>query len=138
MIIVDTNVLSEMMNPVPDPTVVAWFSQVTRREQAVAATVAAELWAGAAIRPDGRKRRLLQARIEAALIGMSVLPFDETAARHYADVMATRKIAGRPITSFDAQIAATARAHDTAIATRNIRDFDGCGIKIINPWDHRP
>lgn len=138
MIVIDTNVLSEMMNPAPDPQVVAWFSRIDAREQAISATVAAELWVGAAIRPEGRRRRLLQARIDATIDGLEILPFNETAARHYAKIIAARQRAGRPITAFDAQVAATARAYGARLATRNTKDFTGCGVDLINPWNHEP
>jgi len=134
MHVLDTNVISEMLRPRPNPSVRAWLARLERRRQAVAATTAAELLAGVATMPRGRRRDRLSHLIEDALAGIAILPFDERAAHHYAQITATRRAAGRPISTVDAQVAATARAYGAAVATRDTGSFTGCGVDLINPW----
>jgi len=138
MIVLDTNVISEVIYPERDNPVRMWLRRVYGSELALTAAVAAELLTGVAILPEGRRRRDLTEKIETALSDVPILPFDFASARHYATIIATRKRAGRPIKPFDAQIAATAWAHGAAVATRNTADFQDCGIEIINPWGFRP
>jgi predicted nucleic acid-binding protein len=97
----------------------------------------AELRLGVAILPAGRRRTALAKAIDDMLqvdFRDRILPFDGAAARAYAAIAAARRVAGRPIGQFDCQIAAIARAHRAAVATRNTGDYVGCGIDLIDPW----
>ena len=98
----------------------------------------AEILYGIAVLPEGRRRAALAAAAEAMFIddfAGRVLPFDEAAAVHYADIVAARRREGRPIEAFDAQIAATARVAGAELATRDVGDFAGCGVALVNPWE---
>ncbi len=133
----DTNVISELMRPTPQPAVMAWFSGQDSAELYLTAVGEAELRAGAAVLPAGRRRDRLAAEIDAVVredFAGRVLPFDSAAARAYANIAAARRSEGRPILAADCQIAAIARAHDAAVATRNVSDFEHCGIAVIDPW----
>ena len=137
MIVLDTNVLSEVLRPQPDGRVLAWLQTITG-EVAITSITLAELLAGVRRLPDGRRKTVLGSQLEQALRpyrGTSaVLAFDDVAADHYADVLAAREEAGLPITTADAQIAATCRAHAATCATRNTRDFELTGIQLVDPW----
>ena len=137
MIIIDTNVVSELMRPTPEPAVMTWFSGQDSAELYLTAVSEAELRAGAAILPAGQRRERLAAEVDAVVredFTGRVLPFDSAAARAYAAIAASRRSAGRPILEADCQIAAIARASDAAVATRNGADFEHCGIAVIDPW----
>lgn len=137
MIVIDTNVISEAMRLTPEPAVMAWFSERNSAELYLTAVSEAELRAGAAILPAGRRRDQLATEIEATIeeyFAGRVLPFDSAAARTYAAIAAFRRFAGQPILQADCQIAAIARAWDATVATRNTGDFALCGIAVINPW----
>ena len=137
MIVIDTNVVSELMRPTPAPAVMAWFSGQDSAELYLTAVSEAELRAGVAILPAGRRRERLAAEVDAVVeqdFAGRVLPFDSAAARAYAAIAASRSSVGRPILEADCQIAAIARASDAAMATRNRADFGHCGIAVIDPW----
>lgn len=138
MIFLDTNVVSELLRPFPDPVMLAWANGVPREEICVASVAEAELRAGVARLPDGRRKRELGRNLElfmGATFGGRVFPFDRAAARFYADFAAVRSRAGHPAGLADALIAATARAHGAKLlATRNTKDFEGCGVALVNPW----
>lgn len=137
MIVLDTNVISEVVRPHPNASVVAWLESLSD-DVAITAITLAELLAGVHRLPDGRRRTALAARIESALQpyrqSTAVLAFDDTAADHYADILAAREQAGLPISTADAQIAAICRSNDAVCATRNTKDFVGTGIELVNPW----
>ena len=136
MIIVDTNVLSEEMKPVPAASVLAWFRRQSAVDLFTTAVCQAEILVGLAMLPDGRRKLYLDATARSVLglfVGR-ILPFDSAAASAYAEIVAARQRTGRPINDFDAQIAAIARSRDMALATRNSSDFEGIGVHIINPW----
>lgn len=137
MIILDTNVVSEVLRPRPDARVVAWMQGLTG-EVAITVITLAELLAGVRRLPDGTRRSVLTAGIDAAVEPYrrtaAILPFDEPAAEQYADVLAARQRAGRPIHTADAQIAAICRVHAAVCATRNTKDFEDAGIDLWNPW----
>ena len=138
MILLDTNVISELMRAEPAQAVLDWFAQHDASDLFISAITEAELRTGVAILPEGQRRNRLQQAIDAMIdqdFQSRVLPFDSAAARAYADIAAQRRAAGRPIAEADCQIAAVARATDAPIATRNVKDFDGCGVRVINPWN---
>ena len=137
MVVIHTNVVSELMRLTPAPAVMAWFSGQDSAELYLTAVSEAELRAGAAILPAGRRRDRLATEVDAVVrqdFAGRVLPFDSAAARAYAVIAASRRSAGRPILEADCQIAAIARARNAAIATRNAADFAHCGIAVIDPW----
>lgn len=137
MIVVDTNVVSELMRPAPEPVVLDWFDAHDPAELFLSAVSEAELRTGAAILPRGRRRDRLVEAIDAMIredFAGRVLPFDSAAARVYAEIAAGRRAAGRPISEADCQIAAIARLRSASLATRNILDFASCGVDLIDPW----
>ncbi len=137
MILLDTNVLSELMRPAPDAAVERWLTAQPDTSMFISAITEAELRYGAALLPSGKRRSTLTAEIEGMLdedFGGRILPFDRLAAQAFAAIAADRRGAGRPISQADAQIAAITRSRGASLATRNVPDFDGCGIQVINPW----
>lgn len=140
MILLDTNVVSELMRPAPAPAVEAWMAAQPVSGVFISSVTEAELLFGLALLPPGKRRTMLQEAIEgmlAADFSGRILPFDSAAASAYASVAADRRKAGRPIAQMDAQIAAIARSRNAALATRNVTDFDLCRIEIIDPWRDR-
>lgn len=138
MIIIDTNVVSELMRAKPDPAVLAWFAGHAADTLFLTAVSEAELRTGAAILPAGQRRDRLVGAIDAMIdqdFAGRILPFDSSAARCYAEIAAARRGASKPIIDADCQIAAVSRACGAAIATRNVKDFEGCSIEVINPWN---
>ena len=138
MILLDTNVVSELMRKSPDPAVEVWVASHTVEDLFFSAVGEAELRYGAALMPVGRRRDTLVSDIETMLraaFDNRILPFDSGAARAYADIAAARRFAGRPVAPADGQIAAIARAREMAVATRNVRDFSDTGIDVIDPWE---
>jgi predicted nucleic acid-binding protein len=136
MIVVDTNVWSEATKPSPEPVVQTWAAKHAD-ELYLAVVVIAELRAGIAVLPEGRKRAALATQIETIVDRFAdrILPFDEPASRHYADIVARSKRTGRPIMTADAMIAATALAAGMRLATRDEDDFAAAEIELINPWN---
>lgn len=138
MIVLDTNVISELMKPHPSPAVVSWVAGQLRSELFATSVTKAEILLGIASLPTGRRRAgLAEAaeRLFASLMVDRVIPFDADAAEHYAEVVIGRRRIGRPIAIADAQIAAIALASNAAVATRDVADFEGCGVAIVNPWE---
>lgn len=137
MIVLDTNVIAEVFRPEPDDRVIAWMKGLTG-DVAITAASLAELLAGVRSLPKGRRKSALAAKIDAVLEPYretrAILPFDDEAAGHYADILVVREGAGLPIHSADAQIAAICRANGAVCATRNSKDFTGTGIELIDPW----
>lgn len=136
MIVVDTNVVSELMRPEPAPVVVTWIRSRARRELYTTSITLAEIRYGIERLPEGRRKRLIQTTAEQVFVSFEeqVLPFDATAAMHYAPIASAREQAGAPIDGFDAQIASICRTYQAALATRNLKDFEDTGIDIIDPW----
>ena len=137
MIVLDTNVVSELLRPVPTPRVVAWYVGQAAPDAFVSAVTEAELRYGVAIMPAGRRRASLATTIEGLLereFAGRILSFNSSAAKAYATIAAERRSAGRPIEPADGQIAAIARSLGASVATRDIRGFEGCGIDVIDPW----
>ena len=136
-VLLDTNVVSELMRKVPDPTVAVWAAGHRLESLFFSAVGEAELRYGAALLPTGQRRATLVSDIEKMLgeaFENRVLSFDSGAARAYADIAAKRRSTGRPIAPADCQIAAIARSRRMAVATRNVRDFEDAGIEVVDPW----
>lgn len=138
MIVLDTNVLSELIRAEPSPTVQAWARAQDPEAIFTTAICEAELRFGIAALPDGRRRQALGRAVETILgtvLGGRVLPFDRAAALLYGDLAAGSRRSGRPVGVADLQIAAIAQARNAdAIATRNTQHFANCGLTIIDPW----
>jgi hypothetical protein len=137
VIILDTNVLSELMRANPDENVMAWLDSQNSQDLHTTAITVAELLYGVARLAHGRRKTALRGAIESMLDGElagRILPFDGDSARRYAMLVAEREAKGRPISSADAQIAAICHAHDAVLATRNGKDFEATGVPIIDPW----
>jgi predicted nucleic acid-binding protein len=136
MIILDTNVVSELMRQEPASQVAAWVRSRDRRELRMTSITLAEIRHGIARLPDGRRKQALLDSADDIFRAFSdqVLPVDAAAAEHYATIASTRERAGKPIPGFDALIAAVCRSRGSALATRNLPDFDGTGIELIDPW----
>jgi predicted nucleic acid-binding protein len=137
MILLDTNILSELMRPTPEAAVEQWLAGQPAASVFISAITEAELRYGLALMPPGKRRSALAVEIENMLgedFSGRILPFDSPAAVAFAEIAAKRRQAGRPISQADAQIAAIAWSRGAAFATRNVPDFEGCGVEIINPW----
>ena len=138
MIILDTDVISELARVDPEPNVLAWLDSLPAAEVAITAITAAELLYGVARLPDGRQKATLAEMIDALIsedFRGRVQSFDDLAAEQYAAVVVGREKKRRPISTADAQIAAICRVHSAGLATRNTDDFTGTGIDLINPWN---
>jgi toxin FitB len=137
MIVVDTNVLSEMMKPLPSAQVVRWMNTWPVLRLYTTTIPAAELLYGLHLTPSGKRRNVLRQEIKNTLekdFSGRILTFGLDAARAFADIASQRRRMVRPIMEMDAQIAAIARSQGAAIATRNISDFQDCGVPLIDPW----
>ena len=140
MIVLDTNVVSELMRREPAGAVLAWVDRQPADEAWLTAVTLVELLYGVGRLPDGRRKSDLAIAIDAMIVedfDHRIAAFDEPAAAHYADIVVVRERAGRPISAADAQIAATCRSHGALLATRNVDDFADTRIAIANPWDER-
>ena len=136
MIVLDTNVASEVMKPEPAAQVLSWIAAYPRERVFITTITQAEILYGVEILPAGKRRAALQADIDAMLnveFAGRILPFDEQAARAFSRIAAERRTSGRPIAAFDAQIAAIAFSRNAAVATRDVHDFEGCGVTVLNP-----
>ncbi|MDN8617689.1 type II toxin-antitoxin system VapC family toxin [Variovorax ginsengisoli] len=135
--LLDTNVLSELLRATPDPGVLRWFEAQPADTLFVSSITQAEMMLGARLLPAGKRRAALETAVRAMFdedFGGRILPFDPSAAWVYADIVSARRAAGRPISQLDAQIAAIARHHGVQLATRNVTDFEGCGLLVVDPW----
>lgn len=138
MIILDTNIISEVMRATPEPAVVRWLDKQPVRQLATTTINLAEIKRGLARLPVGQRRRGFETRFDGFAthsFAGRILEFDEAAANAYGDLVVARERAGRPMEGFDGLIAAIAKSRRMPLATRNVRDFDGCGIDVICPWD---
>lgn len=136
MILLDTNVLSETLRPVPDEGVATWFSSQSLATMFTSSITRAELLYGVGMLPLGKRRTgLLDAitRILAEGFKGRVLAFDDDAADAYAEIASLRRKAGKPIGQLDAMIGAIARSQGAVLATRNTKDFEGCGVELVDP-----
>jgi len=137
VIVLDTNVVSELTRQAPEPRVISWLDSLAVGDVATTAITAAELLYGVARVPGGRRKQELTAAVHGMLsedFRGRVLSFDEGAAWRYPGIVTGRERLGRPIGVADAQIAAICRTADATLATRNIHDFEETGIELINPW----
>ena len=137
MYLLDTNVLSELMRLPPEPSVKSWIAQHPVDSLFFSVIGEAELRYGLAVLPAGRRRNRLSFEIDAMLredFEGRILSFDSAAARSYAEIAASHRFAGRPVPPADCQIAAIAHSRGMAVATRNVRDFKGINIEVVNPW----
>lgn len=138
MIIIDTNVISEMMRDEPDSEVLAWTARAGRLH--TTAITLAEVDYGIARLPEGRHRERLAATAAEVFADFDdlVVPFDARAGRRYGGIVVARERVGRPIATADAHIAAICASRDATLATRNVADFEATGINLVNPWTRPP
>lgn len=137
MIVLDTNVVSEVLRQEPDERVLTWLEAQPTNSVFTTAITQGEILYGIRLLTDGKRRRNLWEAATAMFdedFAGRVLGFDSEAAGHYAEIGAARRAAVRPISQFDATIAAITRSHGAVLATRNGKDFEGCGIELVNPW----
>jgi len=137
MIVLDTNVLSEAMRPDPAKTVAEWMRRNPVSTLFTTTITQAEILYGIQLLPRGKRRTALLGAWQSLQEELEprILPFDTVAAMAFPEIALARRIAARPISPFDAQIAAIVRANGATLATRNINDFEGCGIAVLNPWE---
>jgi len=138
MIVLDTNIISELLRPAPNKQVEAWLSAQDGENVYFTTVGEAELKYGLALLPAGKRRNALSKAVEEILnedFQDRILAFDRAAARAYAVMAAALRAAGRSISQFDCQIAAITRANEAVLATRTTADFEGCGIRLIDPWN---
>ena len=137
MFVLDTNVISELMRPTPNPVVVDWIAGQAAANLFFSAVGEAELRYGLAIMPAGRRRDALASEVGGMLsedFAGRILPFDSEATRAYARIAADRRAIGRPISQTDCQVGAIAHSRGMAMVTRNVRDFTDMGVNIVDPW----
>jgi toxin FitB len=138
MTILDTNVLSEPLRVSPSMQVLSWLDNHPTDQLFTTAITEAEILYGISVHSDGKRKRALRKGAEGLferLLQDRVLPFDSKAAHTYAEIASFRRASGRPMSRPDAQICAIALVNRAAIATRNIADFEGCGVELVNPWN---
>ena len=140
MIILDTNVISELTKSSVSEPVAAWLAAQDPDELATTTVTEAELLVGIAMLPNGRRKADLERETVRFLnyLGARILPFDRDSARLFSLVALERRAARLATDLADAQIAAIARSHGARVATRNIADFEHSGIKLVNPWTAQP
>ena len=137
MIILDTNVISEPLKPLPEPAVLDWLDRQSPQTLYLTTVNLAELLAGIEVLPQGRRRAELQHVLTTQVIPLfegRILSFDEKAAEAFARIHASAQAFGNPISFADGAIAAIASAQGFILATRNVRDFRSTGVELINPW----
>ena len=137
MIILDTNVISEMMKPQPSLRVLSWIDENDTNDLFITTITIAEISYGLQALQDGIRKNALEDafnRVINEAFEYRVLPFDQSAAHFYGELMAFRKKIGKPLSILDGQISAIARSQRMSVATRNSRDFSDCGLDLINPF----
>jgi len=138
MLVLDTNVISEVMKSSASAAVIAWISAQAADDLFTTTLTVSETLYGIELLPKGRRRDQLLRQVQATFsedFAGRILSFDEPAARLFASIAASRRSHGRPIGTFAAQIAAISRVHGATLATRNTDDFEGCGVRLVNPWN---
>jgi predicted nucleic acid-binding protein len=138
VIILDTNVTSELMRAQPEPAVMGWLATQRATELFSTVVTVAEISYGLERLPRGRRRRSLEQSYQSLFVGMAdhILPFDVQAALLYGPLVAAKERVGIAMDPMDAQIACIAACRGAMIATRNERDFADCGVQLLNPWGH--
>jgi toxin FitB len=137
MILLDTNVLSELMRASPAIQVVDWIKKRPRSRLGITAIAQAEILYGIELLPKGRRKSDLLAAAQNMFLEDfkgRIFPFGSDAAPAFAEIAATRRAQGKPIAQLDAQIAAIVQTLGAELATRDVTDFEGCGIRVLNPW----
>jgi toxin FitB len=137
MIVLDTNVLSETLRPVPSDIVRGWFHAQERTGLFVTTVTQAEILYGVETLPAGKRKVRLSQAVDNVFSEFEdrILPFDQQSARAYAKLMTLRSKLGLPISQLDAMIAAISLSNGAAIATRDAAGFEHCGVELINPWE---
>jgi predicted nucleic acid-binding protein len=137
MIILDTNVLSELMRPKPSASVLAWIAREPEAEIFTTSITEAEIFYGIEVLPKGKRREQLTTAAELVFtedFSGRVYGFDSAAARAYSKIASSRRSGGRPISHADAQIAAIAKTRRAKVATRDVKGFEQCGVEVVDPW----
>jgi toxin FitB len=135
--LLDTNIPSELMRPMPEPRVEAWLEAADDERLYFSVVSLGEIVKGVSLLASGRKRKELERWLEITLrpwFGTRILPFDEAVARRWGALSAQSERKGRKLKVADAMIAATALVHDLTVVTRNVKDFAGQGVAVFNPW----
>jgi toxin FitB len=138
VIVLDTNVVSELMRLAPSPVVLQWIARQNHLDCYTTTITQAEILHGVRMLSPGVRRRSIEAAAEATFrenFAGRILTFDSPAARAYASIVTDRRQKGRPISQFDAQIGAIAQCARAILATRNAKDFEHCGLEVLNPWE---
>jgi predicted nucleic acid-binding protein len=137
MIILDSNVVYELMRSAPEPHVLDWLGSHAAEDLHVTAVTMAEILYGIELIVAGRRRDVVRAAADKmfeAVFADRILIFEDRAARAFSQIASSRRRQGKPMTEFDAQIAAITRVHGATLATRNPYVFEGCGVRLVNPW----
>jgi predicted nucleic acid-binding protein len=138
MIILDSNVVSQLMRPAPEPRVLRWLDSQAAEDLHVTAVAVAEILYGVDLIFAGRRRDVVRAATEKmfeAVFADRILPFEDRAARSFSQIASSRRRQGKPMSEFDAQVAAITRVHGATLATRNPYVFEACGVRLVNPWE---
>jgi hypothetical protein len=138
MIILDTNIVSELMRPAPERMVLQWFSSQAAEDLHVTAVTTAEILYGIELISSSRRRDVVRAAAEKMfgdVFADRILSFEDRAARAFSQIASSRRRQAKSMSGVDAQIAAIARVHGATLATRNTYVFEGCGVKLVNPWE---
>lgn len=138
MIILDTNIISEMMKPLPSTKVKAWMDKQESDDLFITTITIAEISYGLGSLPGGKRRDSLESAFKVTLIEAfknRILSFDESAAYIYGQLMSNRKSIGKPLSILDGQIAAITHVNAMFIATHNTCDFSDCGLNVIDPFE---
>ena len=141
MIILDTNIISEFMTSPPASSVLEWLNAQDSLSLSLTTISIAEIGFGLRIMPMGKRRRLLEERFEqfvTTAFESRILSFDEAAARKYGEIKGHRKEIGRPLSGLDGQIAAIARANGFGVWNILLKNFEACGVELINPFSFKP
>ena len=138
MIILDTNVVAELMRPAPEARVLRWLAAQAGEDLHVTAITMAEILYGIEFVGTGRRRDVVRAAAEkmfGEVFADRILMFEDRAARAFSQIASARRRQSKPILESDAQIAAITRVHGATLATRNPFVFEGCGVRLVNPWE---
>jgi len=138
MIVLDTNVLSEIIRPHPNENVERWWKAQPSSRLFATSIARAELLSGVGLMPTGKRKTMTLFSIVGILddvLDQRVLNFDRDAADAYAEILPIRRRSGKPISPLDAMIAAITKSRGAMLATRNTKDFMDCGVELINPWN---